>query len=74
MKTWPKDRNGNYFLTGCRVKDIYSDKYGELKGYTIQNIYPRMLIAFDGEKADTVCAPVFLEVISGGLQPGTHNK
>lgn len=72
MRYWPKDRNGNYFLTGCKVKDIYTDKIGVMKGYAVQYAYPKMVVEFDGEIGDTMCASVCLEVISGGLQTGSE--
>lgn len=70
MKRWPQDRNGNYFMTGCRVKDIYSDKYGTLEGYSAQFCYPRLLVLFDGEQEPVAKMAAMVEVVSGGLKPG----
>ena len=70
MQKWPKDRNGNYFLTGCRVKDVYSDRYGTLAGYVTTTAYPKLLVQFEGEHSPTPKMPMMLEVISGGIQDG----
>lgn len=57
------DRNGRYFTEGCRVRDLYSGKYGVMEGYLAGQPTLRIAVRFDNEAAVTGVRPVCLEVL-----------
>ena len=63
-----QDRYGIYFVEGCRVKDIYSDKYGEVVGYIAGTTAKQLAVRFDGEEESRAIRPVCLEVLGGGFR------
>lgn len=63
-----QDRNGVWFLMGCRVKNIYSDKYGEVVDRIERGgIVRQFVVLYDDEEYTEKDSPICLEVVGGGL-------
>ena len=58
-----KDRYGVYLIEGCRVRDIYSDKFGHIEGYVAGTTTRMLAVRFDNEDRLTNVRPVCLEVL-----------
>lgn len=61
------DVNGVYFIGGCRVRDIYSEKYGTVEGISKQHVSPHLSVLFDKHSKPVVVRPIMLEIVGGGL-------
>lgn len=66
------DRHGEYFMTGSRVRDIYSEKFGTVVSVYVMGIHtsPRLTVLFDGEESPVNVRPICLEIVgmSGGKE------
>ena len=57
------DRYDNYFRRGCRVRDIYSEKYGTVIGLSVGKFTTAISVQFDGEDTPVPVRSICLEVI-----------
>lgn len=72
-KTMLQDRNGVYFIGGCRVRDVYSGKYGTVEGISTNHIAPHLTVWFDNHDKAKDVRPIMLEITSGGLREEVIN-
>lgn len=66
-KTMLHDINGVYFIAGCRVRDIYSEKYGTVEGVSEKHLSPHLSVLFDRHSKPEAVRPIMLEIVGGGL-------
>lgn len=64
----PQDRNGTFFIDGCRVHNIYADMFGTVTDMTKGDMGLDIHVQYDGENQSQVVMSACLEVVGGGIK------